>query len=131
MRVASARRQSGRFDAIDAQIRGVILDAITTVTNAAGRPHHHADAHGQALVQIRALEQLIQWTEHEIGRHAVHAAGEGCSLADIGEALGMSKQAVAHKFRHLEVELRQARAGRIRPPTKLEGVGRAQQSDPP
>jgi biotin operon repressor len=112
MRVASARRQSGRFDAMDAQIRAVILDAITTVTHAAARAHEHADEHGQALVQIRALEQLILWTEHEIGRHAVHAAAEGCSLADIGEALGMSKQAVAHKFRYLDDELRQARAGR-------------------
>src|SRR5579875_775727 len=108
MRVASARRQSGRFEAIDAQIRAVILDAITTVTHAAALASEHADEHAPALVQIRALEQLILWTEHEIGRHAVRAAAEGYSLADIGEALGMSKQAVAHKLRHLEVELRQA-----------------------
>ncbi len=112
MRVASARRQSGRFGAIDAQLRAVILDAITTVTHAAARPHEHADQHRQALVQIRALEQLILWTEHEIGRRAVLATAEGCSLADIGGAIGMSKQAVAHKFRHLEEELRQARAER-------------------
>jgi hypothetical protein len=112
MRVASARRKSPRFDAVDVQVRTVVLEAVNEVLRQVALRHDDTHSLGQALTQIRALEQLILWSEHEIGQHAVLAVAEGASLADIGEALGMTKQAVAHKLRHLDGELRQARNDR-------------------
>jgi hypothetical protein len=112
MRVASARRPSPHFEALDSQIRTTILEAINRVIRRAAQGENDPSNSGTALAQVRALEQLIRWSEHEIGRLAVQAVAEGRSLADIGDALGMSKQAVAHKLRHFDEELRQARIAR-------------------
>jgi hypothetical protein len=112
VRVASARRPSPRFDAVDSQLRTAVLKAIDSVIRQAASQGEDTSDAGPALTQIRALEQLVVWSEHEIGRHAVQAIAEGSTLADIGEALGMSKQAVAHKLRHLDAELLLARTSR-------------------
>jgi hypothetical protein len=98
-------------------------DLIKLVDDTCRRAQRHAtgDALSAQLAAIRALEQLVRWSEHEIGIRVVAAISSGHTLADVGEALGMSKQGVAHKFRHLSAEMAEARADSGQPTASSPG----------
>jgi hypothetical protein len=101
-------------------MRPELLKSVADTCRPAQR-HATGDVLSPQLAAIRALEQLVRWSEHEIGVRVVAAISAGHTLAEVGETLGMSKQGVAHKFRHLSVELADARTDSSQPIASSNG----------
>lgn len=48
--------------------------------------------------KLTALENMAAWIEEEKGRHVARMRIAGASWSEIGDALGVSKQAAAKKY---------------------------------
>jgi hypothetical protein len=50
------------------------------------------------FLKLVALDSMAEWLEEEKGRHIARMRIAGSSWSEIGEALGVSKQAAAKKY---------------------------------